>query len=395
MTYATIPEAITALQQGNFIIAVDDAGRENEGDLILAAEFVTEEKIAFMINHTSGILCLPLTKQRCQKLKLSRMVEQNSDRFNTPFTVSVDAKNSISSGVSAGDRCTTIKMVISSTASADDLVKPGHVFPLEAADDGVLERPGHTEAAIDLCKLAGLNLSAVIAEVMDNKGRVMKGASLLQFAYDNLIPLVAIADIIAYRKNQPLVKVERALLPTAYGDFDLIAYEDHNKKTHIALIKGFIEDDHSILVRIHSACLTGDVFQSQRCDCGWQLHASLQRIADEGKGILLYLSQEGRGIGILEKIKSYALQDKGYDTAEANVMLGHKEDERDYTAAAQILKDLGVKWVKLLTNNPQKKSDLEERGIMVTQELLVPPFHERNLFYLKTKKEKFHHALPF
>lgn len=410
--YAAIPEAIAALQQGSFIIAVDDASRENEGDLILAAQFVTEEKLAFMLRYTSGILCLPLTKQRCRELQLQRMVVHNTDRFNTPFTVSIDAKNGISSGVSAHDRCVTIKTAIAPDTSDRDLVRPGHVFPLAAADDGVFERAGHTEAAVDLCKLAGLYPAAVIAEVMDEHGKVSQGETLQTFAKQYNIALVKIQDLIVWRRNhagshplasaqaQPVViKNEQTSLPTAYGLFDLITYEEPaQQKTHLALVKGnaSIENQEPILVRIHSECLTGDVFQSQRCDCGEQFKQALRLIGEAERGILLYLRQEGRGIGILEKIKSYALQDKGYDTAEANVMLGHKEDERTYTVASAILKDLGITKVQLLTNNPQKRDELTTSGIIVDKQipLLVSP-NEHNINYLKIKKEKFHHTLPF
>lgn len=393
----TIPEAIAALQRGEFIIVLDPAERENEGDLVLAAQFVNSEKVAFMLKHTSGILCVPMTKKRLEELQLPRMVSKNTDAFNTPFTISVDAKAGISSGVSALDRATTIQRLTAKETKPDDLVRPGHVFPLQAADGGVLQRVGHTEASVDLCKLADIYPAAVIAELMDERGVVLKGDALFAFAREHGMVVVTIADLIYYRRQRELLvdRGEQTSLPTSYGLFDVIPYtEKLSGAVHLAFVHGFVEGDEPVTVRMHSECLTGDVFSSQRCDCGAQLHKALEMIAERGKGVLLYLRQEGRGIGLLEKLRTYSLQDKGYDTVDANVMLGYQPDMREYGIGAQILRDLGLKNIILLTNNPRKITGLEMYGLKIVghEKLLIPP-GENNFHYLKTKQEKLGHLL--
>lgn len=404
--FNTVEEAIAALKKGDFVIVLDAQSRENEGDLILAAEFANPEKIAFMLEHTSGILCVPLTKKRLQQLALPRMVSQNTDRFQTPFTVSVDAKSGITSGVSAEDRAVTIRSLIDAKACPEDISRPGHVFPLEASVGGVLERPGHTEAAVDLCTLAGLYPGAVIAEVMEKPGVVAKGDALFSFAREHGIVLIPLEALIAYRKkHSPFLQRESVVqLPMPYGMFDLYSYTEkgyysstdsmNSDKVHFALVRGFVENSQKVLVRVHSECFTGDVFHSQRCDCGEQLHKALSQIAKADSGILIYLRQEGRGIGLLEKLKSYNLQERGYDTVEANTLLGFPPDPREYTLAAQILSDLGVQSVTLLTNNPSKVERLKASGVSVIDRISLPSsVQEYNAEYLKTKKEKFGHFL--
>ena len=395
--FSSIDDGLKALRNGEFVLVCDDRNRENEGDLIIAAEFVTPEKIAFMLKYTSGILCVPMTAQRLSELDLPKMVKKNTDNFKTPFTVSVDAKEGVSTGISASDRATTIKKLILSDTKPDDLVRPGHIFPLEASPGGVLQRAGHTEATVDLCTLAKLYPAGVIGELMCEDGSVASGETLFSFASQHNIQVINIEDLIAYRREKDVlvVRSDTVQLPTAFGVFDLITYtEKLTGKVHLALVKGFVEGDGSILVRAHSECLTGDVFFSKRCDCGEQLHKAMEMIGKAGKGVIIYMRQEGRGIGLLEKVKAYTIQDRGYDTVEANTMLGFKDDLRHYGIGAQILRDLGLKDIILLTNNPRKIVGLDGHGLKVvdTMRISVDP-NVCNVEYLRAKKDKMGHLL--
>jgi 3,4-dihydroxy 2-butanone 4-phosphate synthase / GTP cyclohydrolase II len=395
--FSSIDDGLKALRNGKFVLVCDDSNRENEGDLIIAAEFVTPEKIAFMLKYTSGILCVPMTAQRLHELALPKMVKKNTDNFKTPFTVSVDAKEGVSTGISASDRATTIKKLILSDTQADDLVRPGHIFPLEASPGGVLQRAGHTEATVDLCTLAKLYPAGVIGELMCEDGSVASGEKLFSFASQHNVHIINIEDLIAYRREKEVLVVrgDTVQLPTAFGVFDLTTYtEKLTGKVHLALVKGFVEGDDPILVRAHSECLTGDVFFSKRCDCGEQLHKAMETIGKAGKGVIMYMRQEGRGIGLLEKVKAYNIQDRGYDTVEANTMLGFKDDLRQYGIGAQILRDLGLKNIILLTNNPRKIVGLDGHGLKVvdTMRISVDP-NACNVEYLRAKKDKMGHLL--
>ncbi len=392
--FSSVEEALTAFQKGYPVIVVDDEERENEGDLIYAAECMTEKKLAFMLQHTSGIICVPMTAKRLQEIDVPLMVQQNTAHHSCAFTVSVDAKGT-QTGVSAADRLLTIQTLTSDTCQSSDLVKPGHMFPLRSIEGGVLKRAGHTEAAIDLCKLAQCKPVAVLAELMNANGTMMRLPELREFSRKQNISLLSIAQIIAYRRQrETLIVRENAIhLPTHVGDFILIPYtEQPNGPVHLALVKGNVSEKESVLVRVHSECLTGDVFGSQRCDCGSQLVAALEMLEKEGTGILLYMRQEGRGIGLMNKLNAYHLQEKGFDTVEANLLLGFKPDLRDYGIGAQILKDLGVQCIRLLTNNPKKVVGLEGHGLEIVARIplqISPTTHNKN--YLAAKKEQFGH----
>jgi 3,4-dihydroxy 2-butanone 4-phosphate synthase/GTP cyclohydrolase II len=395
--FAPIADAIDAIRDGRMIIVVDDEDRENEGDLTVAAEKVTPEIINFMARHGRGLICMPMTEERLAELDLPQMVPDNTARFNTAFCVSIEAKHATSTGISAADRAATVLAAIDPRTRPADLARPGHMFPLKARDGGVLVRAGQTEAAVDLARIAGLYPAGVICEIMNDDGSMARVPDLIRFARRHKLLMITIADLIQYRMNtETLVKrAAAASLPTAHGNFRVIAYESIiDGETHVALVKGEIGEGEHVLVRVHSKCLTGDVFHSARCDCGPQLDAAMQRIAEEGRGVLLYLNQEGRGIGLANKIRAYELQDQGLDTVEANERLGFKADQRDYGIGVQILKDLGVKSMRLLSNNPRKLVGLEGYGLSVAEWLpLEIPASEFTRRYLTTKKQKLGHKL--
>jgi len=395
---ATVDQAIQAIKSGKMIIIVDDEDRENEGDLMVAAEKVTPDIINFMAKHGRGLICLPLRGERLKKLDLPLMVSNNTATFQTAFTVSVDAKEGTTTGISSFDRAKTILTAIDPEAKPSDLARPGHIFPLQAMNGGVLERAGQTEAAVDITRLAGLYPAGVICEIMNEDGTMARMPELTEYSLTYDIPILTVTDLIKYRmKNETLVtKIEETKLPTKYGEFKLLVYEDNiRKEHHLALVAGDIHEGESTLVRAHSQCMTGDTFGSIRCDCGDQLHLSMEMIQKEGKGVLLYIiNHEGRGIGLVNKIKAYALQDKGSDTVEANEKLGFKPDHRDYGIGAQILVALGVTKLRLITNNPRKYIGLSGYNLEIVDRvpLEIPPC-DSNRNYLKTKKEKMGHIL--
>ena len=395
--FATIEQAIEAIQAGRMIVVIDDEDRENEGDLTMAADKVTPEAINFMARHGRGLICLAMTPERLDQLEIPLEVSDNSSRRDTAMCVSIDARDRTTTGISAADRAETVRVALDAESTPRDLSRPGHVFPLRARTGGVLVRSGHTEAAVDLSRIAGLQPAGVICEIMNDDGTMARVPELAKFARKHGLLMITIADLIQHRmRNERLVKrAATANLPTEFGAFHLFAYENQiDNQAHVALVRGDIGDGKDVLVRVHSKCLTGDVFHSARCDCGPQLDAALTRIADEGRGVLLYLNQEGRGIGLVNKVRAYALQDQGLDTVEANERLGFKADQRDYGIGAQILSDLGVKTMRLLTNNPRKFVGLQGYGLSVSEAVpLEIPASDHTRRYLKTKKDKLGHKL--
>jgi 3,4-dihydroxy 2-butanone 4-phosphate synthase/GTP cyclohydrolase II len=398
MAISSIQEAIEDIRNGRMVILVDDEDRENEGDLCMAAQFVTPEAINFMARYGRGLVCLTINEELAARLHLRPMVQENKARFQTAFTVSIEARNGVSTGISAADRATTIQAAVNPAAKAEDLVSPGHVFPIIARKGGVLVRTGQTEGSVDLCRLADLTPAGVICEIMKDDGTMARMTDLEIFAETHNLKIVTIADLIDYRmQNESLIhRMAEAKIPTCFGgDFKIIVYEnDADDWQHIALVKGDITADDEVLVRVHSECLTGDLFGSERCDCGDQLHRAMAMVEREGKGIIVYMRQEGRGIGLVNKIKAYALQEQGQDTVEANLALGFKPDLRDYGIGAQILVDLGVRKMKLMTNNPKKIVGLQGYGIEIVKRvpIEIDP-NENNFRYMKTKQDKMGHLL--
>lgn len=394
----TVEEAIDEIKKGNFVIVVDDEDRENEGDLIIAAEAITPEKINFMETHARGLICAPLTSERCDELDLPMMVTNNTSMHATPFTVSIDLlKNGVTTGISAYDRAQTILALTKKETKPEDFGRPGHIFPLRAKDKGVLSRIGHTEAAVDLARLAGLYPAGVLIEIKKEDGEMARLPELRKMADEYNLKLISVADLIRYRlgRESLIERGAKVKMPTAYGDFELIPFKQ--KATgleHVAIIKGTWDKDEPILVRVHSSCMTGDIFGSKRCECGEQLHKSMEMIQKEGKGVVIYLNQEGRGIGLMAKMEAYKLQEEGYDTVDANLHLGYRADERDYGVGAAILRDLNVCKMRLLTNNPVKRKGLESFGLTVVENvpIEVTP-NQYNEFYMHTKKERMGHDL--
>ncbi|MHB8074825.1 bifunctional 3,4-dihydroxy-2-butanone-4-phosphate synthase/GTP cyclohydrolase II [Desulfosporosinus fructosivorans] len=396
MTFNTIEEAIEDIKQGKMVVMADDEDRENEGDLVMAAEMATAESINFMATYGRGLICVPMTRDRIHALKLEPMVSNNTDPHETAFTVSVDSSQS-STGISAFERAETVKILVDPNSSPTDLQRPGHIFPLKAREGGVLVRAGHTEGAVDLARLAGLQPAGVICEIMNEDGTMARVPDLKLFVEKHNLKFITLKDLIAYRRQSEklIERVASINLPTEYGDFQTIGYLSIlDQKEHLALVKGTVDDGKPVLVRVHSECLTGDVFHSLRCDCGDQLTAALEEIESEGRGVLLYMRQEGRGIGLLNKLKAYKLQEEGKDTVEANLALGFEDDLRDYGVGAQILADLGISKVRLMTNNPRKIVGLEGYGLKVVERVPIEiQSKPENSAYLCTKKVKMGHIL--
>ena len=397
MSFSSIEDAIDDIRQGRMVIVVDDEDRENEGDLTVAAEKVTPEIINFMATHGRGLICLPMTRERLDELKIPLMVDDNSSKFNTAFCVSIEAKKDVSTGISAADRAATVLAAIDPETAPEDIARPGHTFPLRAEDGGVLRRAGQTEAAVDLARMAGLYPAGVICEIMNEDGTMARVPQLQEFADTHGIKMINIADMIRYRLGHErfVKRVASPQLPTQYGEFTLHAYENEfDNKTHVALVMGDPTGDDPVLVRVHSECLTGDAFFSARCDCGPQLETAMRRISAEGRGVIVYLRQEGRGIGLVHKLRAYELQDKGADTVEANEALGFKPDQRDYGIGAQILNDLGVSKLRIMTNNPRKFVGLSGYGLEIVGRVPIEvEATETTRRYLETKKRKLGHDL--
>jgi 3,4-dihydroxy 2-butanone 4-phosphate synthase/GTP cyclohydrolase II len=395
--FATIEEALEDVRQGKFVVVVDAADRENEGDLTIAAQFATPEAVNFMATHGRGLICLCLTDERCEELALEQMTDRNETPFGTAFTVSIEAREGVSTGISAQDRARTIQVAIDPSKGPEDLVQPGHVFPLRARVGGVLQRAGQTEAAVDLARLAGLNPAGVVCEVMKDDGTMARVPDLVEYCARHDLKMITVEDLIEYRRRtEKLVeRMTSVRLPTAYGDFIAIAFREKlTGKHHVALVKGHVEGEEDVLVRVHSECLTGDVFHSLRCDCGEQLGQALARIGSEERGVLLYMAQEGRGIGLLNKLKAYELQENGMDTVEANLELGFPPDMREYGIGNQILADLGLSTIRILTNNPKKITGIEGFGLTVVEQvpIEISP-NDENRDYLETKRTKLGHRL--
>jgi 3,4-dihydroxy 2-butanone 4-phosphate synthase/GTP cyclohydrolase II len=395
--FATIEEALEDVRQGKFVVVVDAADRENEGDLTIAAQFATPEAVNFMATHGRGLICLCLTDERCDELALEQMTDRNETPFGTAFTVSIEAREGVSTGISAQDRARTIQVAIDPSKGPEDLVQPGHVFPLRARVGGVLQRAGQTEAAVDLARLAGLNPAGVVCEVMKDDGTMARVPDLVEYCARHDLKMITVEDLIEYRRRtEKLVeRMTSVRLPTAYGDFVAIAFREKlTGKHHVALVKGHVEGEEDVLVRVHSECLTGDVFHSLRCDCGEQLEQALARIGSEERGVLLYMAQEGRGIGLLNKLRAYELQENGMDTVEANLELGFPPDMREYGIGNQILADLGLSTIRILTNNPKKITGIEGFGLTVVEQvpIEISP-NDENRRYLETKRTKLGHRL--
>jgi 3,4-dihydroxy 2-butanone 4-phosphate synthase/GTP cyclohydrolase II len=394
----TIESALEDLRNGKLLIVVDDEDRENEGDFVTAARNVTPEIINFMSKHGRGLICAPITEQRCDELNLNLMVQNNTVLHQTPFTVSVDLiGHGCTTGISAQDRAKTVQALINADTKPEDLGRPGHIFPLRARNEGVLRRAGHTEATVDLARLAGFEPAGVLVEIMNDDGTMARLPELLEIAKKFDLKIISIKDLIEYRlRTESLVEEEvRVHMPTKYGDFELVAFRQTNTgENHLALRKGEWEEDEPVLVRVHSSCFTGDILHSLRCDCGEQLHKAMEMVEEEGKGVVLYMNQEGRGIGLFNKLKAYKLQEEGKDTVEANLALGFKMDERDYGVGAQILRHLGVSKIRLMTNNPRKRAGLEGYGLEIVDNVpieVIPNAH--NQFYLQTKRDKLGHEI--
>lgn len=394
----TIADAIQDIKDGKVVIVVDDADRENEGDFVAAARSVTPEMINFMATHGRGLICAPLVDDRCEELGLDLMVRNNNAAYETPFTISVDLiGHGCTTGISASDRAKTVQALINPETRPEELGKPGHIFPLKARKGGVLRRAGHTEAAIDLARLAGFEPAGVIVEIMNEDGTMARLPQLMKIAEKFNLKLISIKDLIEYRvRNESLIERQiRVDMPTEWGDFKLVAFrQTTNDQTHLALVKGEWKEDEPILVRVHSSCVTGDIFGSCRCDCGGQLHAAMEMVEAEGKGVVVYMNQEGRGIGLLNKLKAYELQEQGMDTVEANLALGFQMDERDYGIGAQILRNLGVTKMKLMSNNPKKRAGLIGYGLEIVDTVpMEVDANDHNRFYLQTKRDKMGHSI--